>query len=184
MTLVPRGDQRRESFRAGGARRRGSSTGQSRPPCCDCGASWRRRCENLCEAPRHRLRNQSSQTSFNSQCYHNLFFSLHHSFFISPSSGLWPFSTVGWPAADSSDPSSDFNRFYPGSVLETGYDILFFWVARMAMMGLELTGDAVGSSSLPYPMFYCSLLCLFRARTLPHDLPARVGSRWPRSQDE
>jgi len=50
------------------------------------------------------------------------------------SSGLWPFSTLGWP-----DETSDFERFYPTSVMETGYDIIFFWVARMMMLGLELT---------------------------------------------
>jgi len=56
------------------------------------------------------------------------------------SSGLWPFATVGWPAKDGIlDPKSDLARFYPASVLETGYDILFFWVARMVMMGLEFT---------------------------------------------
>jgi len=48
------------------------------------------------------------------------------------SSGLWPFSTLGWP-----DQTPDLKRYYPGSVLETGYDILFFWVARMIMLGLE-----------------------------------------------
>ncbi|KAL6786011.1 TSV1 [Auxenochlorella protothecoides x Auxenochlorella symbiontica] len=52
------------------------------------------------------------------------------------SSGLWPFSTLGWPHRD----AADLKRFYPTSVLETGHDILFFWVARMVMMGLELTG--------------------------------------------
>ncbi|CAA9319450.1 MAG: Valyl-tRNA synthetase, partial [uncultured Chloroflexia bacterium] len=51
------------------------------------------------------------------------------------SSGLWPFSTLGWP-----DDTEDFRRFYPTSVLETGYDILFFWVARMIFMGIYLTG--------------------------------------------
>ncbi len=53
------------------------------------------------------------------------------------SSGLWPFSTLGWPAD-----TADLRRFYPTSVLETGYDILFFWVARMIMMGLLFTNDA------------------------------------------
>jgi valyl-tRNA synthetase len=53
------------------------------------------------------------------------------------SSGLWPFSTLGWP-----DDSSDLHAFYPTSVMETGYDILFFWVARMIMFGLEFTGEA------------------------------------------
>jgi valyl-tRNA synthetase len=52
------------------------------------------------------------------------------------SSGLWPFSTLGWP-----DETPDLGRYYPGSVLETGYDILFFWVARMIMLGLEHMGD-------------------------------------------
>ncbi|AHH94959.1 valine--tRNA ligase [Kutzneria albida] len=47
------------------------------------------------------------------------------------SSGLWPFSTLGWP-----DRTADLAKFYPTSVLSTGYDILFFWVARMMMMGL------------------------------------------------
>ncbi len=51
------------------------------------------------------------------------------------SSGLWPFSTLGWP-----DETDDLKYFYPTSVLETGYDILFFWVARMIMDGLEFTG--------------------------------------------
>jgi valyl-tRNA synthetase len=52
------------------------------------------------------------------------------------SSGLWPFSTLGWPAD-----TDDYRRFYPTSVMETGYDIIFFWVARMVMLGLELTGQ-------------------------------------------
>ncbi|CAM8976538.1 unnamed protein product [Rhodiola kirilowii] len=52
------------------------------------------------------------------------------------SSALWPFSTLGWP--DESD--ADFSQFYPTTVLETGHDILFFWVARMVMMGIEFTG--------------------------------------------
>ncbi|MFC2000852.1 valine--tRNA ligase, partial [Chloroflexota bacterium] len=51
------------------------------------------------------------------------------------SSALWPHSTLGWP-----DGTEDFNYFYPTTVMETGYDILFFWVARMIMMGLENTG--------------------------------------------
>eukprot|EP00189_Rhodosorus_marinus_P000580 CAMPEP_0113968826 /NCGR_PEP_ID=MMETSP0011_2-20120614/9802_1 /TAXON_ID=101924 /ORGANISM="Rhodosorus marinus" /LENGTH=937 /DNA_ID=CAMNT_0000982065 /DNA_START=341 /DNA_END=3154 /DNA_ORIENTATION=+ /assembly_acc=CAM_ASM_000156 len=52
------------------------------------------------------------------------------------SSGLWPFSALDWPEDD----SEDLGRFYPTTVMETGYDILFFWVARMIMMGIELTG--------------------------------------------
>jgi valyl-tRNA synthetase len=51
------------------------------------------------------------------------------------SSGLWPFSTLGWP-----DDTPYLAQFYPTSVMETGYDILFFWVARMMMMGCYLTG--------------------------------------------
>ena len=53
------------------------------------------------------------------------------------SSGLWPFSTLGWP-----DDTEDLRTYYPTSVMETGYDILFFWVARMIMFGLEFTGQA------------------------------------------
>ena len=54
------------------------------------------------------------------------------------SSGLWTHSTLGWPDAN----SADLARFYPSSVMETGYDILFFWVARMIMMGCYNMGDA------------------------------------------
>ena len=54
------------------------------------------------------------------------------------SSNLWPFSTLGWP--DTSEPF--YQKFYPTSVLVTGYDILFFWVARMQMAGYELTDQA------------------------------------------
>ena len=57
------------------------------------------------------------------------------------SSGLWPFATVGWPQKEG-DKDSDLARFYPASCLETGYDIIFFWVARMVMLGLELTGES------------------------------------------
>jgi len=57
------------------------------------------------------------------------------------SSGLWPFATLGWPN-DEGVEGSDLARFYPSTCLETGYDILFFWVARMAMLGLELTGES------------------------------------------
>ena len=51
------------------------------------------------------------------------------------SSGLWPWSTLGWP-----DETPDLATYYPTSVMETGYDIIFFWVARMMMLGIELTG--------------------------------------------
>jgi valyl-tRNA synthetase len=52
------------------------------------------------------------------------------------SSGLWPFSTLGWP-----EKTEDLRYFYPTSVMETGYDILFFWVARMIMLGMEHMGE-------------------------------------------
>ena len=51
------------------------------------------------------------------------------------SSGLWPFSILGWP-----DDTEDLRYFYPTEVMETAYDILFFWVARMIMLGLSMTG--------------------------------------------
>ncbi len=60
------------------------------------------------------------------------------------SSGLWPYSTLGWPNTD----SPDYKRFFPTDTRETGYDILFFWVAREMMMGIELTGEA------PYSTVY------------------------------
>ena len=59
------------------------------------------------------------------------------------SSGLWPFSTLGWP-----DDTADLRRFYPNSVRETGYDILFFWVAREIMMGLAMLDE------VPYRVVY------------------------------
>ncbi|HXM99671.1 MAG TPA: valine--tRNA ligase [Candidatus Dormibacteraeota bacterium] len=52
------------------------------------------------------------------------------------SSGLWPFSTLGWP-----DKTADLKTYYPTSLLITGYDILFFWVARMIMLGMHFTGE-------------------------------------------
>jgi valyl-tRNA synthetase len=61
------------------------------------------------------------------------------------SSGLWPFSTLGWP-----EPTPDLARFYPGTVMETAYDIIFFWVARMMMLGIHLMGDA------PFEVVYLS----------------------------
>ena len=61
------------------------------------------------------------------------------------SSGLWPFSTLGWP-----DTTPDLARYYPGTVMETAYDIIFFWVARMMMLGLVLTDEA------PFETIYLS----------------------------
>jgi valyl-tRNA synthetase len=52
------------------------------------------------------------------------------------SSGLWPFSTLGWP-----DRTEDLKAFYPTSLMITGFDILFLWVSRMIMLGIELTGE-------------------------------------------
>jgi valyl-tRNA synthetase len=52
------------------------------------------------------------------------------------SSGLWPFSTLGWP-----EQTAEVARYYPGDVLVTGFDIIFFWVARMMMLGLHMMGD-------------------------------------------
>ncbi|KAF9894301.1 valine--tRNA ligase [Aspergillus nanangensis] len=63
------------------------------------------------------------------------------------SSGLWPFSTLGWPRQ-----THDFENLYPTSVLETGWDILFFWVARMIMLGIKLTGK------IPFKEVYCHSL--------------------------
>jgi valyl-tRNA synthetase len=64
------------------------------------------------------------------------------------SSALWPFSTLGWP-----DQTDALKTFYPGNVLVTGFDIIFFWVARMIMLGLKFTGGAVprGVHHGPHP---------------------------------
>jgi valyl-tRNA synthetase len=61
------------------------------------------------------------------------------------SSALWPFSTLGWP-----DDTPDLRAFYPTSVLVTGYDILFFWVARMMLFGLYAMRDAGPDESVPF----------------------------------
>jgi valyl-tRNA synthetase len=61
------------------------------------------------------------------------------------SSGLWPFSTLGWP-----DETADLAKFYPTSVLLTGYDIIFFWVARMMMLGLYAMADKGPAASIPF----------------------------------
>src|SRR4051812_37049452 len=53
------------------------------------------------------------------------------------SSALWPFATLGWP-----DDTEDLQRHYPNDVLISGFDILFFWDARMAMQGIEFMGEA------------------------------------------
>ncbi|MEM6788633.1 MAG: valine--tRNA ligase [Myxococcota bacterium] len=63
------------------------------------------------------------------------------------SSALWPFGTQGWP-----DDTPELRRFYPASDLETGYDILFFWVARMMMMGIHFMGQPPFSRILLHPL--------------------------------
>ncbi len=73
------------------------------------------------------------------------------------SSGLWPFSTLGWP-----EETPDYKYFYPTSYMETAYDILFFWVARMIMDGLDV----------------------HRAGSVPHRVPARPDPRRARQKDE
>ncbi|MEU6646359.1 valine--tRNA ligase [Saccharomonospora sp. NPDC046836] len=65
------------------------------------------------------------------------------------SSGLWPISTMGWPAD-----TADLAKFYPTSVLSTGYDILFFWVARMMMFGLYAMQDKADSRAVPFQHIY------------------------------
>ncbi|KAG7758041.1 hypothetical protein KL911_001017 [Ogataea haglerorum] len=63
------------------------------------------------------------------------------------SSGLWPFSTLGWPRK-----TKDMEKFYPMSMLETGWDILFFWVSRMIMLGIKMTG------TVPFKEVFCHSL--------------------------
>lgn len=64
------------------------------------------------------------------------------------SAGLWPMATLGWPNTE----KADFKRFFPTSMLETGWDILFFWVARMIMFSVKLTGE------VPFKEVYCHSL--------------------------
>ncbi|HEV2097739.1 MAG TPA: valine--tRNA ligase [Stellaceae bacterium] len=69
------------------------------------------------------------------------------------SSALWPFSTLGWPEA-----TRELGRYYPGDVLVTGFDIIFFWVARMMMMGLHFMKDAAGRGEVPFRTVYIHAL--------------------------
>jgi valyl-tRNA synthetase len=69
------------------------------------------------------------------------------------SSALWPFSTLGWP-----DETPEVARYYPTSVLVTGFDIIFFWVARMMMMGLHFMEDADGKPQVPFADVYIHAL--------------------------
>jgi valyl-tRNA synthetase len=65
------------------------------------------------------------------------------------SSALWPFSTLGWP-----EQTKELQRYYPTSVLVTGFDIIFFWVARMMMMGLHFMKDGKGAPEIPFADIY------------------------------
>ena len=65
------------------------------------------------------------------------------------SSALWPFSTLGWP-----EETRELNRFYPTNTLVTGFDIIFFWVARMMMMGLHFMKDEKGEPEIPFKDIY------------------------------
>jgi valyl-tRNA synthetase len=69
------------------------------------------------------------------------------------SSALWPFSTLGWPAE-----TPELKRYYPTDVLVTGFDIIFFWVARMMMMGLHLMKDHEGRPQVPFHTVYIHAL--------------------------
>jgi valyl-tRNA synthetase len=69
------------------------------------------------------------------------------------SSALWPFSTLGWP-----DDAPELRRYYPGDVLVTGFDIIFFWVARMMMMGLHVMKDGEERPEIPFHTVYVHAL--------------------------
>jgi valyl-tRNA synthetase len=69
------------------------------------------------------------------------------------SSALWPFSTLGWPAQ-----TTELKRYYPTDVLVTGFDIIFFWVARMMMMGLHFITDPQGKPLVPFHTVYIHAL--------------------------
>jgi valyl-tRNA synthetase len=69
------------------------------------------------------------------------------------SSALWPFSTLGWP-----DQTPELAKYYPTSVLVTGFDIIFFWVARMMMMGLNFMKDEAGNPVIPFKDVYIHAL--------------------------
>ncbi|HVB17461.1 MAG TPA: valine--tRNA ligase [Stellaceae bacterium] len=69
------------------------------------------------------------------------------------SSALWPFSTLGWP-----EETPELKRYYPGDVLVTGFDIIFFWVARMMMQGLHFMKDQEGRGEVPFRTVYIHAL--------------------------
>lgn len=85
------------------------------------------------------------------------------------SSALFPFSTLGWPDTD----AADFKRFYPTQMLETGHDILFFWVARMIMLGLALTDQVPFTSVYLHGLIRDEQVCL-----LTRDGCVSPGQRW------
>ncbi len=66
------------------------------------------------------------------------------------SSGLWPFSTLGWPGDGGADEPADLARWYPTSVLVTGFDIIFFWVARMTMLAGAMQPLGAGKAWMPF----------------------------------
>ncbi|MEL6978955.1 MAG: valine--tRNA ligase [Pseudomonadota bacterium] len=69
------------------------------------------------------------------------------------SSALWPFSTLGWP-----DETEELKRYYPTAVLVTGFDIIFFWVARMMMAGMQFMKDEKGAPEVPFDKVYVHAL--------------------------
>ena len=83
------------------------------------------------------------------------------------SSGLWPFSTLGWP-----EQTPELARYYPGDVLVTGFDIIFFWVARMMMMGLHFMGD------VPFRTSTSTAWCATSAARRCRSPRATSSTRW------
>ena len=91
------------------------------------------------------------------------------------SSGLFPFSVLGWP-----DNTEDLRVFYPGTLLETGHDIIFFWVARMVFFGQKLMGK------LPFKDVFLHAMVsekLGSSHFCINCLYFSVGARRPRSED-
>ncbi len=83
------------------------------------------------------------------------------------SSALWPFSTLGWP-----EETRELARYYPGDVLVTGFDIIFFWVARMMMMGLHFMGE------VPFPPSTSTPWCATSAARRCRNRAATSSTRW------
>jgi hypothetical protein len=94
------------------------------------------------------------------------------------SSGLFPFAIFGWP-----DNTRDLELFYPNQLLETGHDILFFWVARMVMMGISLTGK-VPFKQVPMPAILGTSPCCEQPSDVwPTGLLARHGAGCARREN-